>query len=76
VKFAMRDKALTMSEIWLEGNYLMTVEYLKLKANLYALHNDFVEVYYNDDTDSIEKIQRATDDDLRKYLAQIHSYLF
>jgi hypothetical protein len=72
----MRDKALTMSEIWLEGKYLMTVEYLRLKANLYALHNDFVEVYYNDDTDSIEKIQRATEEDMRKYLSQIHSYLF
>jgi hypothetical protein len=72
----MRDKALTMSEIWLEGKYLMTVEYLRLKANLYALHNDFVEVYYNDDTDSIEKIQRATEEDMRKYLSKIHSYLF
>jgi len=72
----MRDKALTMSEIWLEGKYLMTVEYLLFKANLYALHNDYVEVYYNDDTESSEKSQHANDEDLRKYLSQIHSYLF
>jgi hypothetical protein len=72
----MNDNTFSMSEIWLEGRYLMTVEYLRLKANLYAFHNEFVEVYYNDDTESIEKIQRATDEDLRKYLTQIHSYLF
>lgn len=65
-----------MNEIWLEGKYLMTVEYLRLKANLYSLHSEFVEVYYNDDTDSIEKIQRVNDEDLNKYLRQIHSYLF
>ena len=72
----MSNRALTMHEIWLEGKYLMTVEYLRLKANLYAFHNEFVEVYYNDDTECVEKIQQASDEDLKKYLSQIHSYLF
>ena len=65
-----------MNKIWLEGKHLMTVHYSDFKANLYALHNHFVEVYFSNDNNSILKIQAVDDDGLRKYLLHIHSYLF
>ena len=53
------------------GQFVETIEYYNRKINLYSFENDLYEVYYNQETNEIEKINLVTDQDLTKYLNRI-----
>lgn len=57
--------------LWDLGTFLETEVYYGYTVKLYALHSFFVEVYYTPVTQSIEKIEVAYEDDLKKYLGRI-----
>jgi hypothetical protein len=53
------------------GQYIETIEYYNRRINLYSVDSDYYEVYYNQETNEIEKINLVTDQDLTKYLNRI-----
>jgi hypothetical protein len=57
--------------LWDQGTYLETDVYYGRTVKLYALHSFFVEVYYSSVTQSIEKVEVAYEQDLKKYLGKI-----
>ncbi|HEV8512212.1 MAG TPA: hypothetical protein VGQ59_03015 [Cyclobacteriaceae bacterium] len=57
--------------IWKYGTYLVTIEYYAHKVNLYTVDAEFYEIHYNNVDNEIEKINLATEDDLKKYLSRI-----
>lgn len=64
----LTDKALLMAEF---GAYLESIEFYDYWVHLYALHSNFIEVYYNIHTRQIEKISLVEYADLDKYLSRI-----
>jgi hypothetical protein len=57
--------------VWKEGTYQITIEYYGYRVSLYSVNADFYEVFYNSTENKIEKINLATEDDLKKYLNRI-----
>jgi hypothetical protein len=57
--------------LWDEGQFVETIKYYRFKANLYALHSFFVEVFFNYGSSDIEKIEVASEDTLIKYVDHI-----
>jgi hypothetical protein len=57
--------------IWNEGVYLASIEYYCFKINLYSLGKEFWEVYYHPVQNTIERVSRASEEDLNKYLNRI-----
>lgn len=53
------------------GQFIASIEYYNRRINLYAVDSDFYEVYYNQETNEIEKVSYAADYDLNKYLNRI-----
>lgn len=68
VVLSLNDRA---QILWDQGKYLETIEYYGYRVNLYALANFFVEVYYSPVTQSIDKIDVAYENDLKKYISMI-----
>lgn len=68
VTLSLNDRA---EVLWDQGNYLETVVYYGYTLKLYSLSSFFVEVYYSPITQSIEKIEVAYEEDLKKYLGRI-----
>jgi len=68
VRLSLNDRA---QILWDQGTYLETVVYYGQTVKLYSLHSFFVEVFYSPVTQSIEKIEVAYKDDLKKYLGRI-----
>ena len=54
-----------------DGTYLVTIEYYGHNVNLYSMDGDYYEVYYNKIDNSIEKVNLATEEVLKKYLNRI-----
>lgn len=57
--------------IWEEGEFLITIEYYAFKINLYSVGKEFWEIYYHPIKNTIEKINKATVEDMNKYLNRI-----
>lgn len=59
--------------LYLEGNFVVAIRYYRHKINLYLLHNDYIEVFYNHKEDKIDKIDFLPRDHSRMkfYLDQI-----
>lgn len=53
------------------GQFVEAIEYYNRRINLYAVDNVYYEVYYNQETNDIEKINQVTEQDLTKYLNRI-----
>jgi hypothetical protein len=64
----LTDKALLMAEF---GTYLESIEHYDYWIHLYALHANFIEIYYNIHTRQIDRISMVEYKDLDKYLNRI-----
>jgi len=42
--------------VYVEGEYITSIRYYAHKVNLYAFDNYFVELFYNNSTDNIDRI--------------------
>ena len=58
-------------KIWDKGNYLMSIRYRKYRISLYALGTDFYEIFYNPNSQEVEWINLADQNDMIKYLNRI-----
>ncbi|HZX74282.1 MAG TPA: hypothetical protein VFE57_07675 [Cyclobacteriaceae bacterium] len=67
----MENSGIDLDRLFLEGVYIMSIEYYRHKVNLYSLDSSFVEVYYDDDLNKIVKVHRSEADDLNKFLSRI-----
>jgi hypothetical protein len=68
VILALNDRA---QALWDRGKYLETIVYYGQTVKLYALENFFVEVYYSNITKSINKVEVAYGDNMKKYTNRI-----
>lgn len=59
------------SRIFNYGQFIESIEYYNRRVNLYSIDSDFYEVYYNQDSSEIEKINQVTEHDLNKYVNRI-----
>ncbi|MFN8337157.1 MAG: hypothetical protein U0U09_18640 [Cyclobacteriaceae bacterium] len=59
------------SRIFNYGQLVEMIEYYNRRVALYSVDSDFYEVYYNQESNEIEKINQASDPDLAKYLNRI-----
>lgn len=53
------------------GQFLEIIEYYNRRVSLYSVDNDFYEVYYDEQSNEIEKINEVSEQDLTKYLNRI-----
>lgn len=51
--------------------FVEMIEYYNRRINLYSVDSDYYEVYYNQETNKIEKINLVLEQDLTKYLNRI-----
>jgi hypothetical protein len=68
LKWSLTDRA---SMLWDQGTYLETTMYYGYTIKLYSLHSFYVEVYYSQEKEFIDKIIVAEIDDLKKCLGRI-----
>jgi hypothetical protein len=59
------------SNIWEHGQFLLSIEYYGFRVNLYSVGKEYYEVFYNPDTNEIEKIDRTSAIELEKFLNRI-----
>ncbi len=45
-----------ISQLYLDGTFVVAIRYYGYKINLYLIHDHYVEVFYNHKYDKIEKI--------------------
>lgn len=45
-----------ISQLYLDGTFVVAIRYYGYKINLYLIHDHYVEVFYNHKYDRIEKI--------------------
>jgi hypothetical protein len=57
--------------IWDNGNHLISIKYYNYRISLYSVGKEFFEIFYNPESNTIEKINLATEDDLKKFLNRI-----
>jgi hypothetical protein len=57
--------------VWKRGKFVDHIFYYNQRVNLYSIDEYFVEVFYNGEKNEIERVAIATDQDLKKYIAQI-----
>ena len=58
--------------IWNQGEFVMSIDnYYGYRINLYLVGKEYYEVFYDPSENEIEKINRATKDDLDKYAGRI-----
>lgn len=50
------------------GNYLLTVKNDSFKINLYQVHKDYWEVYFNVSLNRVSRVGRVTEWGMKKYL--------
>lgn len=53
------------------GQFIETIEYYNRRVNLYAVDNDYYELYYNQESNEIERVNLVSEQDLSKYLNRI-----
>ena len=46
-------------QVWAHGKYLISIEYYSFKINLYSVGEEFYEIFYNPNTNEIEKVNCA-----------------
>lgn len=59
------------SRIFNYGQFVEMIEYYNRRVSLYSVDSEFYEVYYNQETNEIEKINEVTEQDINKYLSRI-----
>lgn len=57
--------------IFESGEYLITIEYYNQKINLYAVDEDFYEIYYDSKSNEVVEINLAMGNDMDKYVNKI-----
>jgi hypothetical protein len=57
--------------LWDEGQFLVSVNYYRFKASLYAIRSFFVEVLCYQDSTEVERIEVVNEERFAKYLNQI-----
>jgi hypothetical protein len=62
------DKAMLIAEF---GNFLRSTDFYNYRVHLYALNENFIEVYYNVETRQVERITLAMYEHLDKYMSAI-----
>lgn len=45
-----------IKSLYLQGTFVVAIRYYGYKVNLYLIHNEYVEVFFNHKQDMIEKI--------------------
>lgn len=45
-----------ISQLYLDGTFVVAIRYYGYKINLYLIHEHYIEVFYNHKYDKIEKI--------------------
>ena len=55
-KFFQLEFDKQISELYLDGSFIVAIRYYGYKINLYLIHDQYVEVFYNHKYDRIEKI--------------------
>lgn len=66
----MNDSQLAQ-RIFDNGSFIVTIEYYNQKINLYAVDEDFYEIYYDPKSNEIVKINLAMGVDMDKYVNKI-----
>jgi hypothetical protein len=57
--------------VWNQATFIESIVYYNQRVNLYSLKKSFVEVFYDAQKNEISRITLATDQDLKKYIANI-----
>ena len=58
--------------IWDSGKYLISIKYYNYRISLYSVGKEFFEIFYDPESNAIEKINMANEDDLKKFLNRIN----
>jgi hypothetical protein len=55
--------------VWTQGQFVDNMIYYGQRVNLYSINELFVEVFYNNELNDIDRITVATEYDIKKYIA-------